>query len=88
MHRMQCHHRMRRMGIRWRELKLKSLKDHAQRHLGLEQRKVLADAYARPPAEWEERTRLLGRLGNPLGEPLRLEIVHVVSPGVRVMVHE
>jgi hypothetical protein len=43
--------------VRWREFELEPLEDHAQRHLGLEQREVLADAGARPPAEGEERGR-------------------------------
>ena len=55
MHRPQHYHCMGRMGIRRRELELEALKDHAQRHLGLEQREVLADADPRPPAEREER---------------------------------
>ena len=86
MHRVQRHHRVRRMSIRWCELKLKPLKDHAHRHPGLKECEVLADAYARSPTKWEERARVLGRLGNPLGEPLRLEIVNVSSPYVRIMV--
>ena len=88
MHRVQHHHRVWRMSIRWCELKLKPLKDHAHRHPGLKECEVLADAYARSPTKWEERARVLGRLGNPLGEPLRLEIVDVTPPGIRIMVDE
>jgi hypothetical protein len=51
MHRMQRDHGMRRMSVGRRELELESLEDHGQRHLGREQRKVLADAGARPPVE-------------------------------------
>ena len=89
MHRVHCHHSMWRMRVQWRELELKSLKDHAQRYLGLKQREVLADADAWPPAEREKRARVLGRLGDPLGEPVRLELVHVAPPNIRaVMDHE
>ena len=88
MHRVHCHHSMWRMRLQWRELELKSLKDHAQRYLGLKQREVLADADAWPPAEREKRARVLGRLGDPLGEPVRLELVRVASPDLGVVVDE
>ena len=89
MHRVHCHHSMWRMRVQWRELELKSLKDHAQRYLGLKQREVLADADAWPPAEREKRARVLGRLGDPLGEPVRLELVRVAPPNIRVVMdHE
>jgi len=88
MHRMHRYHGMRRMNIRRHEPKLKSPKDHAQRHLGLEQREVLADADARPPAEREERARVLGGLGDPLGESVGPELVHFASPDIWVMVDE
>ena len=89
MHRVHCHHSMWRMRLQWRELELKSLKDHAQRYLSLKEREVLTDADAWPPAEREKRARVLGRLGDPLGEPVRLELVHVAPPNIRaVMDHE
>ena len=34
---------------------VETLKDHANRHLGLSKRKILADAYPWSPAEWEKR---------------------------------
>ena len=83
MHRVQCDHGAWLMSVGWRELELEPLKDHAQSHLGLEQREVLTDAGAWPPAEREERG---GRLGDPLGEPVRPELVRVAAPEIRVMV--
>ena len=89
MHRVHCHHSMWRIRVRWREFELKSLKDHAQRYLSLKEREVLTDADAWPPAEREKRARVLGCLGDPLGEPVRLELVHVAPPNIRaVMDHE
>jgi hypothetical protein len=86
---MQRYDGMRRVSVRRRELELEALKDDAQRHLGLQQREVLADADARPPAEREERAGVPGGgPGDPLGEPLWPELVHVVSPDVRVVVDE
>ncbi|WVZ69590.1 hypothetical protein U9M48_018356 [Paspalum notatum var. saurae] len=51
-------------------------------------RKILSDANAWPPTKREESTRVLGRLGDPLGEPVRLELVHVASPNLRVMMDQ
>ena len=88
MHRPQHYQCMGRMRIRRRELELEALEDHAQRHLGLEQREVLADADPRPPAEREERQPTPGRHGDALREPLRLELVRVASPDLGVVVDE
>lgn len=88
MHRAQHYNSARHMGIRRRELELEALKDHAQRHLGLEKGEVLADADPRAPAEGEERQPILGRPGHPLGEPVRPELVRIASPDVGVVVDE
>uniref|UniRef100_A0A0D9YBD9 Uncharacterized protein n=1 Tax=Oryza glumipatula TaxID=40148 RepID=A0A0D9YBD9_9ORYZ len=77
-----------RMSVRWRKLKLQALKNQAQRHLGLKQCEVLADANSRSPTEWEECTRILRRLRDPLGEPLWFELMHITSPDFRIMVDE
>ncbi|BAS73035.1 Os01g0602433 [Oryza sativa Japonica Group] len=77
-----------RMSVRWRKLKLQALKNQTQRHLGLKQREVLADADSRSPTEWEERTRILRCLRDPLREPLWFELMHVTSPDFQIMVDE
>lgn len=85
---MQGYHGMRRMSVGWREPELEPLEDHAERHLGLQQREVLADADARAPAEREERAGVLGGPGHALGEPVGPELARVASPDVRVVVDE
>lgn len=85
--RMQQKDGVRRMRVGRGQPELEALEDHAEGHLGLEQREVLADADPRPPAEREERRLLvLGRLGDPLGEPLRPELVGVRPLRVLVVV--
>ena len=51
------------MHVFWRELEREALQDHADGQLGLQQRGVLADADARPPAEGDEDARVAARLG-------------------------
>ena len=86
MHGTQHHYGMWRMCIRRRELKLKTPKNHAQCHLGLKQCKILTDTDPWPPSEREKCSRFLGRLGDPLSEPIGPELVDVVSPDVLVVV--
>jgi hypothetical protein len=87
--RMQQKDGVRRMRVGRGQAELEALEDHAEGHLGLEQREVLADADPRAPAEREERRLLvLGRLGDPLGEPLRPELVRVLAPDVGVVVDD
>jgi hypothetical protein len=76
----------RRVRVGRRELEREALQDHGEPHLGLEQGEVLADAGARSPAEGEEGGRVPGRLGDPLGKPLRPELAGVGAPDVLVVV--
>ena len=80
--------RERRVRVGRREPEREVLQDGAERHLGLDQREVLADADPRPPAEREERRRVLGRPGDAVGEPPRPELVGVLPPHALVVVDE
>jgi hypothetical protein len=86
--RMQCDDCVWCMRVRGRKLELKALKDHAQRHLGFKQRKVLSDADPGPPAEWEEHRLVLGCLRDPLCEPLWLEFMCILPLNVCVVVNQ
>jgi hypothetical protein len=86
--RLQSGHRERRVSVGLREGEREVLQDAAERHLGLDQREVLADADPWTPAEREERRRVLGRPGDAVLEPLRAELVGVLSPHVLVVVNE
>jgi len=85
---MECQDAEGRVHVFWRELEREALQDHADGQLGLQQREVLADADARPPAEGDEGARVAARLGHALGEPPRVELVGVVPPERRVAVDE
>lgn len=84
----QGDHGVRRVGVGWREVEGEALEDGAQRHLGFQQREVLADADPGTPSEWEERALVLGSVGDAVRKPCRIELARVFSPNVRIMVDE
>ena len=85
---MQGEHGVRRMGVGWRELEGEVLEDGAQRHLRFQQGEVLADADPGTPSERKEDARVLGSIGDAVGEPRRIELARIFSPNLRIMVNE
>ena len=71
-----------------RQPELEALQYPAQRHLGLDEREVLADAGPLAPAEWKKGRHVARHpcLGDPIGEPLWPELVGVCAPNILVMV--
>lgn len=86
--RVQSYHGVWRMSVGWRELKGEALEDGAQRHLGFQQRKALADADPGPPSERKESGLMPGGVGDAIGKPLWIELTCVFSPNVGIMVNE
>ena len=78
---MECQDAEGRVHVFWRELEREALQDHADGQLGLQQRGVLADADARPPAEGDEGARVAARLGHALGGPPRTTVKKSIVTG-------
>ncbi|CAA0213070.1 unnamed protein product [Arabidopsis thaliana] len=78
----------RSMSIRWREFNTEPLKYHCQEEFSLQHRKVLTDTSPRARAKWQEGESSFGCTRHAIGESLGLKLFHIVSPKIRIMVHQ